>query len=106
MSLSGRVYWWAGCRRGAFPGYPAPGSGLLDTPHCCRASVHALQASLTCAVTGPITVPDMKKLEGSEGREVFSEKKGLNLFQVRMGAWEQWRMGAWAHGHAHGSSVL
>lgn len=39
------------------------------------------QASLTCAITGPVKVKDLKQLTVSGGAEVFSEKKGLNLFQ-------------------------
>lgn len=34
------------------------------------------QASLTCAATGPVSLRDVKAVEGAEGREVFSEKKG------------------------------
>jgi hypothetical protein len=41
------------------------------------------QASLTCAVAPGAFVPDPKKLEGTEGREVFSEKKGISIFKVR-----------------------
>ncbi len=39
------------------------------------------EASLTCAVTGPVTLPDVKRISGSEGRELLSEAKGLNLFK-------------------------
>jgi hypothetical protein len=43
------------------------------------------QASLTCTVDPAAYVPDARKLEGAEGREVFSEKKGISLFKVRLG---------------------
>ncbi|GBF99110.1 hypothetical protein Rsub_11919 [Raphidocelis subcapitata] len=41
------------------------------------------QASLTCTLTTEAFngIPDPKKLEGGEGREVFSEKKGLSIFK-------------------------
>ena len=39
------------------------------------------QASLTCLATRPVTIKDEKEVVGSEGREIFSERKGLNLFQ-------------------------
>ncbi|KAK9861797.1 hypothetical protein WJX84_001140 [Apatococcus fuscideae] len=40
------------------------------------------QASVTCAVTGPIQVSDERQLRGSEGKEVFSEgRSGLQLFK-------------------------
>ena len=43
-----------------------------------------LQASVTCAATGPISVPDLSRIRGSEGREVFSERKGLSLFRNKV----------------------
>ncbi|KAL3148597.1 Protein TIC 20-II, chloroplastic [Trebouxia sp. C0009 RCD-2024] len=39
------------------------------------------QASVTCALTGPLQIQDMKAISGAEGHEVFSERKGLSLFQ-------------------------
>lgn len=39
------------------------------------------QASLTCLATRPVTVPDEAAIAGSEGKEIFSERKSLNLFQ-------------------------
>ena len=44
----------------------------------------AAQASVTCAATGPISVPDLARIRGSEGREVFSERKGLSLFKNKV----------------------
>lgn len=43
-----------------------------------------VQASVTCAATGPVRIRDVKKVRGSEGGEVFSEAKGLNLFQNKV----------------------
>ena len=41
------------------------------------------QASLSCTIAPGAYAPDPKRLgEGGEGREVFSEKKGLSLFKV------------------------
>lgn len=39
------------------------------------------QASLTCLATRPVTIKEDKEVAGSEGHEIFSERKGLNLFQ-------------------------
>ncbi|KAK9817982.1 hypothetical protein WJX72_005319 [[Myrmecia] bisecta] len=39
------------------------------------------QASVTCAATGPVSIRDVDAIRGSDGHEVFSERKGLNLFQ-------------------------
>ena len=39
---------------------------------------------MTCAATGPISVPDLSRIRGSEGREVFSERKGLSLFKNKV----------------------
>ncbi|KAL4457766.1 hypothetical protein ABPG75_012631 [Micractinium tetrahymenae] len=39
------------------------------------------QASLTCLANRPVTVKDEAAIAGSEGKEIFSERKGLNLFQ-------------------------
>lgn len=36
---------------------------------------------MTCAATGPVRIADMNRVRGSSGGEVFSESKGLNLFQ-------------------------
>lgn len=40
-----------------------------------------MQASVTCAATGPVRIKDVKRISSAEGEEVFSESKGLNLFQ-------------------------
>lgn len=48
------------------------------------------QASLTCLANRPVTIPDEAAIAGAEGKEIFSERKGLNLFQVR---W-RWLAGA------------
>ena len=37
------------------------------------------QSSVTCAATGPITLPEMNVLGGSEGKQVFSETKSRTL---------------------------
>ncbi|KAK9842566.1 hypothetical protein WJX81_006375 [Elliptochloris bilobata] len=39
------------------------------------------QASVTCAATGALSVPELSRIRGSEGHEVFSERKGLSLFK-------------------------
>lgn len=38
------------------------------------------QSSVTCAATGPISLPDSGSLGGSEGKQVFSETKSRALF--------------------------
>lgn len=38
------------------------------------------QASLTCTATGPLAVKDPRQLS-RDGKEIFSESKGLNLFK-------------------------
>ena len=43
-----------------------------------------MQASVTCALTGPLQIADYKAISGPEGHEVFSERKGLNLFQNKV----------------------
>ena len=50
---------------------------------CCN----CLQASVTCALTGPLQIKDYKAIAGAEGHEVFSERKGLNLFQNKVTHW-------------------
>ena len=40
------------------------------------------QASVTCATTGPVSIANKDRIKGGGGYEVFSEAKGLNLFQV------------------------
>ena len=35
-----------------------------------------LQASVTCATTGPVTIANRGRIRGKEGHEVFSESKG------------------------------
>ncbi len=42
-----------------------------------------VQASVTCALTGKLAF-DEKDIEGKEGQEVFSERKGLNLLQQKV----------------------
>lgn len=42
-----------------------------------------MQASVTCALTGKLAF-DEKDIEGKEGQEVFSERKGLNLLQQKV----------------------
>ena len=44
------------------------------------------QASLTCVAARPVTVRDEAAIQGSEGKEIFSERKGLNLFQNKVEA--------------------
>lgn len=39
------------------------------------------EASLTCVVSGPVTIKDEKRITSPEGKELFSEQKGLNLFK-------------------------
>ena len=39
---------------------------------------------MTCAATGPLRIRDVNKISGPEGGEVFSEQKGLNLFQNKV----------------------
>ena len=39
---------------------------------------------MTCALTGPLQIQDIKAIAGSEGHEVFSERKGLSLFQNKV----------------------
>ena len=36
---------------------------------------------MTCATTGPVSIANKDRIKGSGGYEVFSEAKGLNLFQ-------------------------
>lgn len=40
-----------------------------------------MQASVTCAATGPVHIKDISRIRGSQGGEVFNEAKGLNFFQ-------------------------
>ena len=39
---------------------------------------------MTCALTGPLQIQDIKAIAGPEGHEVFSERKGLSLFQNKV----------------------
>ncbi len=39
---------------------------------------------MTCALTGPLQIQDIKAISGPEGHEVFSERKGLSLFQNKV----------------------
>lgn len=39
------------------------------------------QASLSCGISGPVAIRSEKDIMGYEGHEVFSERKGLNLFK-------------------------
>lgn len=41
------------------------------------------QASVTCAATGPIMIKNEGKVKANGGQEVFTEQKGLNLFQAK-----------------------
>lgn len=43
------------------------------------------QASLTCVAKGPVTIKDMAAVAGSEGREIFKERKAFNLLQNKVG---------------------
>ena len=36
---------------------------------------------MTCATTGPVSIANKDRIKGGGGYEVFSEAKGLNLFQ-------------------------
>lgn len=36
-------------------------------------------------MTGPVSIKDLKKISTPEGSEVFSEKKGLNIFKDKVG---------------------
>ncbi len=45
----------------------------------------AMQASVTCAATGPLSVPELSRIRGADGHEVFSERKGLSLFKNKVG---------------------
>ena len=50
-----------------------------------RQRVH-VQASVTCASTGPVFVKDRSRIRGAEGKEVFSEKKAFTFsFQNKAG---------------------
>ncbi len=43
------------------------------------------QASVTCAITGPVAIKDMDSVKGSDGREIFSERKNVfNLLQNKV----------------------
>lgn len=39
------------------------------------------QTSITAVVTGPLRIKDIRSLGGSEGREIFAEGKGINIFK-------------------------
>lgn len=43
-----------------------------------------MQASVTCATTGPIVIKDPKKIRGLSGEDVFSEKKGLGFIKNKV----------------------
>jgi hypothetical protein len=43
-----------------------------------------LQSSLTCSAASDIKLPDSNKLGGTEGKEVFAEKKGLSIFKDKV----------------------
>ena len=49
-----------------------------------KESVASLQASVTCAATGPVRIKDVSIISSSDGQEVFSEQKGLNFFQNKV----------------------
>lgn len=43
------------------------------------------QASLTCAITGPINIKNMDNIRGGDGREIFAERKNVfNLLQNKV----------------------
>jgi hypothetical protein len=51
---------------------------------CCCCCCHPLlQASLSCSATGGVVVPE-ERLGGTEGKEVFAEKKGLSIFKDKV----------------------
>ncbi len=52
-----------------------------------------VQASVTCALTGPLQIKDYKAISGPEGHEVFSERKGLSLFQNKVNKTENYIFG-------------
>lgn len=39
------------------------------------------QASLSCDISGPVEIRNEKAISGGEGKELFAERKGLNLFK-------------------------
>ena len=51
---------------------------------CLRQQPLSLQASVTCATTGPIVIKDPKKIRGTSGEDVFSEKKGLGFLKNKV----------------------
>lgn len=42
------------------------------------------QASLTCVARGPVTVKNEAAISGSEGKQIFAERKALNVFQNKV----------------------
>ena len=50
----------------------------------CQHLLFFVQASVTCALTGPLQIKDYKAISGPQGHEVFSERKGLSLFQNKV----------------------
>lgn len=44
-----------------------------------------LQASLTCSVAPDAQIVNVSNLGGPDGKEVFSEKKGLSIFKDKVG---------------------
>ncbi len=66
----------------AVPGTAPPRFCIMSTN---RSSTPAMQASVTCAATGPLRVPDVERIRGADGHEVFSERKGLSLFKNKVG---------------------
>lgn len=61
--------------------------GARDSQCCAillKESVALLQASVTCAATGPVRIKDVSRISSSDGGEVFSEQKGLNFFQNKV----------------------
>lgn len=57
---------------------PLPLPTCLPSPTPCS---DPSQASLTCVAVRPVTVADEASIAGAEGREIFTERKGLNLLQ-------------------------
>lgn len=63
-------------------------SSLFNVYKTTKGRVHlthfTLQAFVTCAVTGPIQIQDPRKIRGSNGEDVFSEKRGLGFIQNKV----------------------
>jgi hypothetical protein len=66
------------------PATCAPSDTFGTTARDCTARVFPAEASLTCALTGPVTIRDLARISASDGQEVFSEQKGLNFFKNKV----------------------